>query len=65
MHSFWMQAQIITGFLQPIGLEIQATISESWVETFKVRRGGVRQKQSVLSTPNKILKCQKQQVASE
>lgn len=39
MHSFCMQAQIITEFIQPIGLGKQAAISEGWVETFEVRRG--------------------------
>lgn len=66
MHSFWMQAQITTDFIQPIASEKQAaTLQVGWKHS---KLGGEREteKQSfVLSIPNKISKCQKQQVASE
>lgn len=39
MHSFWMQAQITTDFIQPIASEKQAAVFEGWAETFEVRRG--------------------------
>lgn len=38
MHSFWMQAQITTDFIQPIASEKQAAAFQGWVETFEVER---------------------------